>query len=79
MTTLISIKILLLIICMGSTCLTWGSDTMNRGAGIMSKIILSKNCSYVAGQDPYFAPKYPFPISASMRALLALRPCQREV
>ena len=43
-----------------------------QGGGHMSQIILSKNCSYVPGQDPYFAPKYPFPISASMRALLAL-------
>ena len=43
-----------------------------QGGGHMSQIILSKNCSYVPEQDPYFAPKYPFPISASMRALLAL-------
>ena len=52
----------LLLICRLLPCLTWNSDTMNRGA--WAKLYFLKIAA-MRGQDPYFPPKYPFPIPAT--------------
>ena len=51
-----------LLICRLLPCLTWNSDTMNRGA--WAKLYFLKIAA-MRGQDPYFPPKYPFPIPAT--------------